>query len=152
MTTAGGFRFKTRRPRGKLAEPPKREKLVQLEEQLPDSLQGKAVKSKEEARVGVVLPMLGWQYRYSIWLGDPALRGSIEVDFLITNYAPLPLPLLPQGTYFHLGQRKEDTELWIHELRQRTSRFWMPPVQVYDYELTSVAHTLQTLRTRIGRA
>lgn len=130
------------------------ERMKEREENLPTTIQGKTVDSKEEARVAVALGMLGWGFKYQVSLkGGRQRKGGFVLDYLVFT-RPLPTPMPVQSRYWHLvGQRRGETDLLqLNYMRKRFRGRWANPKVLWDYQLRSVAQTYQTLKKLIGGA
>jgi hypothetical protein len=113
-------------------------------ENLPTTVQGIAVGSKEEARVAVALNSLQVKYRFHVQLqGGHRLRRGLELDFLVST-KPLPTPILVQGSYWHTGIHADhfDTERINADYAGRYAQV----VEMWDYDLTSVTAALSLIR------
>ena len=144
-----------RRRRRRKVELPKVEKLkyAEREENLPASIMGIPVRSKEEARVGVALGFLGWYFRYQFRIfGGSDFRGGQIIDYVVYT-VPLPTPLYIQSRYWHGPTMVRGSKDKLNQARVRSamSGSWMDPEEVWDYELTTVEHAVNTLRDLFGR-
>jgi len=128
-------------------------KYERREENLPTSLMGIPVRSKEEARVGVGLGFLGWYFNYQVRIfGGADFRGGQIIDFLVFT-VPLPTPLYVQSVYWHgpTMVRGDKDKLNQARVRRAMSGAWLDPREIWDYEATSVEHAVSTLRSMFGR-
>jgi hypothetical protein len=150
LSRKGSFRFGKHRRSVAVAKP----NLLDPEgddEGLPEELQGVPVDSKEEARVGVALSIIGWDFRYQVPVfGGTNLRGGQVLDFLVET-VPLPTPLPVQSAYWHGPSKKPDDRLNIYQLRSKTSSYWADPKEIWDYECGSIPETVARLVQLIGR-
>lgn len=112
-------------------------------------VQGIVPDSREEWRVAVVLNRAGveFDYQYSVG-GGKTFRGGQVIDFLVYT-VPLPTPLYVQGQYWHRGAVGLEDKFKQSEVMRLMNGQVNPPVLVWDYELTDLDQTRQTLR-RVG--
>ena len=130
-------------------------KVEKAEENLPETVQGKGVGSKEEARVAVALPMLGLGFRYQVPIaGGRNFPGGLVLDFLVET-TPLPTPMAVQSSYWH-GTRKPRGQdlLMLAKIKRVMGHAWADPVEIWDDQLQSVADALTNIPTvlRMGGA
>lgn len=153
MSVSGVFKFKEKSRRPRRPKPPLTpERERELEEKLPEEIQGKRVQSKEEARVAVALDYLGWRYIYQYPIaGGSRLRGGQVIDFLVFH-RPTPRPLLVNGSYWHNPLRGAEDAYKAAKIRSMTSGRWGSPVVVWDYELRDIRQAIDVLSGRLGRA
>jgi hypothetical protein len=64
-------------------------------------LQGTQTKSINEVYLAKALDEAGIEYDYSHWVGSQGERGSVEVDFLITNGTHATPVMVGAEGYFH---------------------------------------------------
>jgi len=141
--------------RRRQVDPPHEEKLKfeEKDENLPDTIQGKPVRSKEEARVGVSLGIVGFNFKYQVWIfGGNIFPGGQIIDYLVYT-VPLPTPLYLQSAYWHGPEmvKRQDDLMKQAKVRQRMSRTWADPKELWDHELQSIAQTVSAIRREFGR-
>ena len=123
------------------------------EEELPETIQGRARGSTEEARACVALGYLQIPFRYQVpMFGGSSFRGGIIIDILALT-RPKPTPIFVQSTYWHGPTRKaKGIDAWnLARLRQRTQSYWADPLEVWDYQLTSIQQAIDTFVGLLGR-
>lgn len=146
-----------RRPRRRRRKEPASVKLARMkekEENLPTEIQGRKVRSKDEARVAVALGMLGYGFRYQVSIkGGNQRKGGFVLDFLVFT-SPLPTPMPVQSEYWHLvGQRRAEIDkIQMAYMRKRFRGIWAEPKPIWDHQTRTVAQTYSTLRKMIGGA
>jgi len=121
--------------------------IVPEDEELPTLIQGKAVGSKEEARVALALDILKYEYRYQYpILGGSHLRGGYIIDFVVET-APRPIPLEVQSERWHTGAFAgafSDDEMFRAYLIEHM--FGEPLRYVWGDELTTKSQAIGTVR------
>ena len=152
----GSFEWKQPRPqrmgRADRSVTRQPEKLAKTEENLPTTYQGKGVKSKEEGRVIVTVPRLGFTFRYQVpFFGGYGVRGAQILDFLIYGVVFLPSPLFVQSRYFHGGIKAEASTFDVRDFDRLTNGRYAPAREVWDDDLTSLEQAYVTLRQLLGR-
>lgn len=127
-------------------------KAEKREENLPDTIQGKSVGSTEEARLAVALGFLQIPFEYQYWVfGGSAFRGGQIIDFLVFT-APLPTPVYVQSRYWHGPEiRKGNEDLLKMAQVRKHMKGWADPIEIWDYELTSVEAAIQVAHRHFGR-
>lgn len=127
-------------------------KAEKREENLPTTVQGQGVGSKEEARVAVALGYLRLPFNYQYWLfGGRDFRGGMILDFLVFT-KPLPTPLLVQGVYWHgPGTGKGTTDKLNMAKLRRMMTGWADPKEVWDYQIPTVDDAVRVLASMFGR-
>lgn len=150
MSAQANYRFPERRTKGTLKET-KFLSVAKVGESLPSEFDGKAVDSVEEARVGVALKSIGWdfEFHYPIF-GGTGLRGGQVLDFLV-YVVPVARPLYLQSSYWHHATKKPDDRLNIAWVAARTGGWWGPPAEIWDYEAKSVEQATIKLLGLFGR-
>lgn len=129
-----------------------KQKADKRDEDLPTTVQGKAVESKEEARVAVALGLIQLPFRYRFWAaGSEGIRGSVEVDFLVFT-KPMPTPLFVQSTYWHGPGRGRGTVDKLQQARlRRIHTGWADPKEIWDYQIPTVWDAVTELSRMFGR-
>ena len=128
-------------------------KAADREEDLPSTIQGRPRGSTEEARACVALGYLSIPFRYQVpMFGGTSFRGGIVIDILAET-RPKPTPIFIQNTYWHGPTRKAiGVDAWnLARLRQRTKSYWADPLEVWDYQLTSIEQAIDTFVGLLGR-
>lgn len=149
----GPYKWPTRSVGSHVDLPAKRQTArVKEDEGLPETVQGKAVGSKNEARVAVALGMLQLPFRYQVSVfGGRQFPGGQVIDFLVFT-KPRPTPLYVQSTYWHGPTRKgrDKDELQQAAVRGR-KRGWADPKEIWDYQTKTVEQTYLKLLAMFGR-
>lgn len=123
------------------------------EEDLPTLIQGQPRGSKEEARACVALGYLQIPFRYHVpWNGGDDFRGGLIIDILALT-RPKPTPIFVQSAYWHGPERrKRSVDQWnLARVWQKTRHMWNRPIEVWDYNLTSIEQAIDTLYKLLGR-
>lgn len=120
-------------------------------ENLPTSIQGEPVDSKEEARAAVATMALGWEidFHYTIF-GGREFRGGQVID-IVAYTVPKPTPVFVNGLYWHNMRGDADEELKSRWVDRRMSHYWMPSKTVWDYQLRSLSEAMLTMQLALGR-
>ena len=145
--------FKPKRRAGNTSLQAIKLKAEDREEQLPETIQGQRRGSKEEARACVALGYLQIPFRYQVWWnGGSEFRGGLIIDILAET-RPKPTPIFVQSRYWHGPTRKaKGVDAWnLARLRQRTQSYWADPLEVWDYQLTSIQQAIDTFVGLLGR-
>ena len=121
-----------------------------LEETLPTTIQGKPVQSKDEARVAVGLAVIGWRFVYQrAFYGGRTRPGGIVVDFLVLTPGPA-TPLLMQSRYWHVIRDRRAKD--VYQLsRLRSIPNLANPIEIWDYQTTTIQATIRELIHLLGR-
>lgn len=142
---------KTNPKRGK---PPEKKTALEWEkheENLPETIQGIAVGSKNEARVAVGLGIIKIPFTYQYQVLGVGLPGSMRIDFLC-HTIPAPTPLFVQSTYWHgPGFVRNDKDKLNQAFLMHQFPSWMPAEEIWDYESTDVQQAVAHLRQIFGR-
>lgn len=127
-------------------------KADEREENLPTTVQGRPVGSKEEARVSVALGFLQipFIYQYEVF-GGRDRRGGLILDWLVLT-VPMPTPLLLQSTYWHgpARQRGPKDEFAQSKIR-RLMPGWADPKEIWDRQVPTVWDAIKVCRQLFGR-
>jgi len=153
---ASGLKSPFPKKRRRREEPADVEKIKfeEKDENLPDEIQGKPVRSKEEARVGVSLGIVGFGFKYQVWIfGGNIFPGGQIIDYLVYT-VPLPTPLYIQSAWWHGPEmvKRQDDLMKQAKVRQRMSRVWADPKEIWDHELQSIAQAVSAIRREFGRS
>lgn len=96
-------------------------------------IDGKAPASKEEWRLAVSFTKYKLEFDYQVpLLGGRDIRGGMVVDFIVSN--PFPIPVEMMGKYWHSGILGAGDRLRLAIL---SNLFDRPPVEIWDYEVTT---------------
>lgn len=147
------FRFPTRTKRAGSRRPkePNRLQYREAEEQLPTIIQGKPVKSKEEARVAIALEILGWSYIYQRpYFGGRTTPGGIILDFLVLTPVTA-TPLWVNSRYWHsIRNNRQDVDV-LQKGRLERLPGLNDPIEVWDHQLQSIQQAVRALQAQLGR-
>lgn len=96
-------------------------------ERLPETIQGKKVGSKNEARVALALDKLRMRYIYQYVLyGGRRVRGGQILDFLV--FSPLAVPLQVFGEKWHKGEldpeERMELAMLAHYFKREVEIIW----------------------------
>lgn len=143
--------WRKKRPKRKVDMKVLKLRAQEREENLPTSIQGIPVDSKEEARFGLALMMLGVPFRYQVPVfGGTEFRGGQVIDFLLL-VPPAPLPVYLQSTYWHGPTRRLPGRDKLNQARVARIPGWRDPVEVWDYEIPTLERALEVARQLGGR-
>jgi len=91
-----------------------------------------------------------FDYQVSV-MGGRSFPGGQVIDFLV-RLPPKPTPVYIQGTYWHgPGRTKTGQEFLKQQFVKRRMPGWADPVEVWDYQLRTVADALRVVRKTFGR-
>ena len=126
-------------------------KAEEKEEELPTTVQGKAVDSLFEARIAVALGILQFPfiYQYTVF-GGRDFRGGQIIDFLVL-LPPLPTPLYAQSKFWHGPTRKgKEADAFAMGRVRQYMKGWNDPKEIWDYKCPDVNATIGELRRLFG--
>jgi len=120
-----------------------------IEEKLPEEIQGRPPGSKEESRVSLALDYFGTDYIYQYQFnGGNQVRGGQLIDF-IAKTQPLWTPIYIQSSYWHGPTKKYADTIKQREFMKATRGYFRDPVLVWDYELTSIEQAKTTIKEKV---
>jgi hypothetical protein len=121
----------------------------ETDEQLPSTIQGRSVGSKEEARAVLALEYYGTDYIYHYeFNGGTGVRGGQEIDILAKT-VPLWTPIYIQSGYWHGPTQKYEDQIKMREFKKATRAYFRDPIEIWDYELTSIEQARTTMKEKV---
>jgi hypothetical protein len=126
------------------------EEVVSINQEPPIGLiQGNMPDSVEEWRFSLALNyyQISYIYQYEIF-GGRVLRGGQLIDFWVFT-DPMPTPVYIQGEEWHLGTRKEESELKIEEVKRVFKGYIQEPLIVWASKLSSLDNAKQIVRQEL---
>lgn len=119
------------------------------EEELPEVIQGKTVRSKLEARVALALVYYKidfvYQYKFN---GGTQIRGGQSIDFLAKT-APLWTPIYVQGQYWHGEEKKYEDTIKVREFNRATRAMFRDPVLLLEQDLYSIEAAKNQVKEKV---
>lgn len=108
-------------------------------------INGNKPASKEEWRTYVAIVHYKLDFRYQVPVaGGRRLPGGRVLDFLVALPFWTPVPVM--GKYWHSGKKGEDDRMMLALLEEY---YRIPPIPLWDYELTSIAHAIETVGRKL---
>lgn len=119
------------------------------EEDLPTTIQGKRVGSKNEARVCLALDFFKIPYIYQYTFnGGSRVRGGQVIDILAKT-VPLWTPIYIMGAYWHGETKKYEDTIKIREFTKATRGYFRDPVIFEEAETMTIDQAKGTVRSKL---
>lgn len=112
----------------------------------PGPIQGIMPDSVEEWRVANALWRLDIEFKYQyVVFGGRLRRGGQLIDFWVYT-VPLPTPVYVQSEAWHGGARHAESTYKIQRLIDAFAGEINYPIEVWDYQLRTMAEAYQTMK------